>query len=118
MKKKTFMATVILVLLASLLNGALLVNITNANPLPQNPISAPPIVIQSPMNSTCYQNDILLNFTVVNASMYYPMAYHLGGIYYRLDGNLVWLYSNPYLNNVNAEQYSANLTGLSKGSIP
>lgn len=115
MSRKTFIATIITVFLASMLTRALLFNVAIANPLPQNPINPPPILIQSPLNSTYYQNDILLNFTIVNASTYSPMVYHLEVIYYRIDEKPVWIYSNPNNYQPNTEQFSANLTGLSEG---
>jgi hypothetical protein len=43
MSKKTFMAVLISILLASMLNGSLLLNITKANPVPNEQISQPPI---------------------------------------------------------------------------
>jgi hypothetical protein len=112
MSKKTFMAAIISILLASMFNGALLVNMTKGNPIPNEQISPPPIVIQSPLNTTYDQNDIPLNFTVVNASEYYPMTYKLSYIYYVCDGEF---HDYSLGMNLDRDQYCINLTGLSKG---
>jgi hypothetical protein len=113
MGKKVFLATIwLLFLFASLLAGTRTANITKANPIPNEQISPPPIVIQSPLNTTYDQNDIPLNFTVVGASEYFPMTYKLSYIYYVCDGEF---HDYSVGMNLDRDQYCTNLTGLSKG---
>jgi len=113
MSEKTVMAGLIIsAFLFSLAAGIQAVNVAKANPIPNEQISPPPIVIQSPLNTTYDQNDIQLNFTVVGASEYYPMTYKLSLIYYSYDGEFHY---NSWGMNLDKDQYCTNLTGLSKG---
>ena len=114
MSKKTFMALItISLILASIVFGMQTVEDANANFLPtEKPTNPPPITINSPLNTTYNQNDILLNFTIVGISRWWIPAYHLTNLYYEIDGKSTSLYVD---SRSNTEQYATSLIGLSKG---
>jgi hypothetical protein len=113
MKKALSTATIIFVLLVSIVAGVQVIGVAKANPIPHEiPTDPPPISIQSSLNITYNQNDIHLNFTIAGISHRWALAYHLTDVYYECDEKLVHL---NFSDRTNTEQFSANLTGLTKG---
>jgi hypothetical protein len=88
----------------------------------QTPNKDPPIVtIQSPCNTTCYQNKILLNFTVTKPDSWFEtnVSYCvINGVSYQLDGGqVVTLFEpTPSLSELPAtKQFSIVLKGVAGG---
>jgi len=110
--KLALTALLIFALVGSLVAGLQAVEVVEANFLPHEIPSPPPIIITSPLNITYSQNDVLLNFTIVGISNWWEPAYHLTNLYYEVDGNSINI---PIDNFTNIEQHSALIVGLAKG---
>ncbi len=113
MNKKAFIVVIALSIIVSLLAGMQNFDVAKANLIPrEKPTSPPPIVIQSPLNATYGENEVLLNFTIVGISRWWSVAYHLTDLYYEIDGKSVSLFA---VIGSNTEQYVLSLVGLAKG---
>ena len=118
MSKKAFVAAIaISLVLTSLLIGIHILKVAKAIDYSVGVPNPPPIVIQSPLNSTYNQNDVFLSFTIVGVVTLYP-TYFLQDVYYICD----WGKSSGYLlSNYNGfpppktDQFSTTLTGLGNG---
>jgi hypothetical protein len=97
MKKAALALTIILTLLFSMVAEMQVVGFASANPLLgtpvppayQTPNKDPPVVtIQSPINTTYFKNDVLLNFTVIQPESWFKPDVHcyIENISYQLDG--------------------------------
>lgn len=109
---KIFLAVLLVFVFVFLLAEMQPAQIVRANFLPKEIPTPPTIVIHSPLNTTYNQNDLLLNFTIVDISHWWTIAYHITDLYYEIDGKTVNLYVD---NHTNTEQYSTNIVGLAKG---
>jgi hypothetical protein len=126
---KVLVAAFILALLFSAVALLQFVSLGSANPYDGDPVPPslqtpnkdPPVVtIQSPLNATYYENEVLLNFTVTQPDSWFKedIACWIKNISYQLDGGqVVTLFEpTPSLSELPAtKQFSIVLRGVTGG---
>ncbi len=130
MDRRAFKAGIaVLLILVSFLAG-MLTDVVVANPWMGQPVppsmrtpnrDSPILEVQSPENTTYYQNEGLLNFTVTKPESWVTtnVSCFITGVVYQIDGNAVVLFnwSDPDGNHSlpSPEQFSVTLGDLEEG---
>jgi hypothetical protein len=116
--------------LTSLVAGMLFVEVPDANPWLGEPVppsmrtpnkDSPSVTIQSPENTTYYQNEVLLDFTVTKPESWITtnVSCYITDITYQLDGHVIVLFDwlDPTGNHTlpSPKQFSVAIENLTEG---